>query len=546
MMAAPIFKEGMRRTSKQKALNANIMAARILSEAMKTSLGPKGMDKMFLTSVGDVFVTNDGATILEKMDVTNPIAKMLVEVAKTQDEMTGDGTTTSVVLAGELLKEAKDLMDKNIHPSIIMGGYEIATKRSLEFMKDFAFKIDPSDEAALKKVIKVALSSKFLIENVDFITDIVADAILRIFNKKITSDGSILDDIKVQKKHGESLIDSKIVEGIVIDKVDKEVVLHSKMPRKIKDAKIALIVKPLEIKKLEFTSKLTIDSPGKMKAFSIEEENLLKNKINKLTEMGVNVLICQREISDKAIQMLASKNILAIKRVKFVEMDRLVKATGGKLVSDIEELKYEDLGHAGFVEERKFGEDKQALSRRDILLFVEKCKNPKALTILVRGGTKIIVDEAERVIHDALSVANDIIKDPYVVVGGGAAELETSRRLKSFAEKSKGKEQLAILAFAKALESIPTALAENSGLNSIDILTELRAKHEEGGIWYGVDPFEDSVKDLYEKGIFEPLNVKTQAIISASEASQMIMKIDDVIFSSDSGTQKKEKNEEEE
>jgi len=543
---APVLNEGIRRThGKRRALNANIKAAEILSEAMKTSLGPKGLDKMLVSGAGVVYITSDGARILEKMDISNPIARMLVEVAKTQDEITGDGTTTVVVLAGELLKEARDLIDKRIHPSIVVKGYEIAAKEALRILKELAIKVNPQDKDVVKKIAKVALSSKLLAEHIDLMTDMATEAMLRILDKKTSKYDEILDDIKIQKKHGNSLTDSMLVDGLVIDKVDKEVVLHTKMPRRVHNAKIALIVNAIEIKKPEFSTKISIEKPNHIKTILKEEENLLKNKLDRLSELRVNVLICQRDISEKAVKMLADRNILAVKRVKFVEMDRLVKATGGNLVTDIEELESKDLGYAGIVEERKFGKDKQALSKRDMLLFIEKCKNPKALTILIRGGTETLVREAEIAINDALCVIREIMKEPYIIVGGGAVELEISRRLRSFAEEFKGKEQVSILSFSKALESITAALAENSGLNSIDVLTKLRAKHNEGEIWYGVDPIKGNIMDLYKKGIYEPISVKNQAIISASEVSQMILKIDDIIFLSQSGGKEKGQDKEE-
>ena len=536
---APVLNEGIRRThGKRKALNANIKAAEILSEAMKTSLGPKGLDKMLVSGAGVIYITNDGARILEKMDISNPIAKMLVEVAKTQDEITGDGTTTAVVLAGELLKEAKDLIGKGIHPLIVVKGYEIAAKESLKILKELAIKVNPKDKAVLKKIAKVALSSKLLAEHIDLMTDMATKAMLRILDKNLGKYDEILDDIKIQKKHGSSLAESILIDGLVIDKVDKEVILHAKMPRRVQNAKIALIVNAIEIKKPEFSTKISIEKPNHIGTILKEEENILKNKLQKLSDLGVNVLICQREISEKAVKMLADKNILAVKRVKFVEMDRLAKATGGNLVTNIEELETNDLGYAGIVEERKFGEDKQALSKRDMLLFIENCKNPKALTILIRGGTKTLVQEAEIAINDALCVIREIMKEPYIIVGGGAVELEISRRLRSFAEEFQGKEQISILSFSKALESITAALAENSGLNSIDVLTKLRAKHNGGEIWYGIDPIKGNIMDLYKKGIYEPISVKKQAIISSSEASQMILKIDDIIFLSQSGGKK--------
>ncbi len=536
-----VFKEGTRRTRGENTRNSNIMAATILSEAMKSSLGPKGLDKMIVSGT-EIYVTSDGAYMLEKMDIRHPIAKMLAEVAKAQDEETGDGTTTAVVLTGELLKEAKELFEKGIHPAIVLKGYEMAEKKALEIMKDIGIKVDPEDKEMLNNVAKVAMSSKIFSEHRDFLAGLVVGAMLNVMDKTSGKYDVILDDVKVQRREGESLLDTELINGVVIDKE----VLHPKMPKKVEKAKIALIVNAIEIKKTEITSKLSIKDPKQMKAFSMEEENQFRRAFDKLSELGVNVLLCQREVAEKAEPLLADKNILAIKRVKFQDMDRVAKATGGHLVPEINELNPEDLGFAGLVEERKFGKPRGAAVGRDRILFIEDCKYPKAFTIFLRGGTKKIVEEADRAIHDALCVAKDVIIEPLIVAGGGAAEFEVSKRLKKYADKIKGKEQLAISAFANALESIPATLAMNAGLNSIDVLTELQVRHEEGKMWYGVDPLEGKVRDLSDIGVYEPALVKNQAITSASEAAQIILRVDDFIFASSAEVEEKKPKDEEE
>ncbi len=539
--SALILKEGTRRTKGKNARDSNIIAANILSNAMKTSLGPKGMDKLIIHTT-DFYVTNDGAYMLEKMGITvkHPIAKMMIEIAKTQDDEVGDGTTTVVVLTGELLKEAKGLFDKKIHPTVVLKGYDMAERKALEIMEDIAIKADPEDKEALKNVAKVAMSSKIVSEHKDFLADLIVEAMLRAREKTQEKFDANLDDVKVLWREGGSLLDTKLVNGLVIGgEAEKMQEVWQKVartkPKKINDAKIALIVNEIEIKKTETTSKLNIQDPKQMKAFIEEEKNQFRRAFDRLSELGVNVLFCQRNIADKALQLLADRNILAIKRVKFKDLDRLAKITEARLVPEIGELTEEDIGYAGIVEERKIGKSRGAAVGRDKILFIEDGKNRKVSTIFLRGGTKKMVYEADKAVHDALCVVRDVIKDPSIVVGGGAAEFETSRRLKKYAETIGGKEQLAISAFANALESIPATLAENAGLNSIDILTKLRANHEKGNVWYGVDPLEGEAKDLYKFGVFEPAHVKTQAITSASEAAQMILRIDDFILARSEG-----------
>ncbi len=518
-----ILREGTSRSRGQDALKANIMAAKIIAESVRSSLGPKGMDKMLVDGFGDVTITNDGATILDEMEVQHPAAKMMVEVAKTQDDEVGDGTTTSVVVAGELLKKAEELIDQGIHPTVIVDGYRQASNRALEVLDEIAIKIDPIDKATLRKVAEVSLASKILAEDKEAMAELAVNAILQVAEK--TPDGYKvdIDDVKVEKKPGESLTDTALIKGIVLDKE----IVHPGMPKRVEDAKIALVDAPLEVEKTEFDAKINIENPEQMKAFLDEEEKMLKDMTDKVSNSGANVLLCEKGIDDVAQHYLAKKGILAVRRVKQSDMEKLVKATGGKVVSNVNDLRPEDLGFAKLVEERKVADDK--------MTFVEGSKNPKAVTILVRGGSERLVDEAERAIHDALCVVRDVVLDPRVVAGGGAPEAEVARRLREHAQKLSGKEQLAVIAFGEALETLPTALAENAGLDPIDILVQLRAAHEKGQLWAGVDVNESKVADLKERGVLEPLGVKVQVIKSAAEAAGMILKIDDVIAAAKSG-----------
>ncbi|MEM3553249.1 MAG: thermosome subunit beta [Candidatus Bathyarchaeia archaeon] len=515
-----ILKEGTSRKKGKDAQKANITAARIIAETVKTTLGPRGMDKMLVDSLGDVTITNDGATILDEIDVQHPAAKMMVEVAKTQDDEVGDGTTTAVVLAGELLTKAEELIDKDVHPTVIVDGYRVAAEKALKSLEEIAIKVDPVDKEVLKKIAKVAVASKLLSEYKDYIADLTVDAILQVAEKTPEGYKVDIDDVKVEKKAGESLIDTKLVRGIVLDKE----VVHPGMPKRVENAKIALLNCPLEIEKTEMDAKINIETPEQMDAFLKEEERMLQEMVEKIAKAGANVVICQKGIDDMAQHFLAKKGILAVRRAKESDMEKLAKATGGKIITNLDDLTPNDLGFAKLVEERKVADDK--------MTFVEGCKNPKSVTILVRGGAERIVNEAERAIHDALCVVRDVVRDPRIVAGGGAPEAEVARRLRQYAEKLAGKEQLAVLAFAEALESIPMTLAENAGLDPIDIITELRAKHDKGEKWAGIDVFSGKVADMSKFDIYEPLAVKMQVIKSASEAATMILRIDDVIAAS--------------
>ena len=512
-----ILKEGSSRSRGREAQHANIMAARIVAEAVKTSLGPKGMDKMLVDSFGDVTITSDGRTILDEMDVQHPAAKMMVEVAKTQDNEVGDGTTTVVVLSGELLGKAEELIEKNVHPTIIIDGYKKAAEKALEALDQIAIKIDPTHKEFLMKVAMTSMASKLVAEHREYLAKLAVDAILQVAEKTEEGYRVDVDDIKVEKKPGESITDTKLIKGIVIDKE----VVHPGMPKRVGNAKIALLNCPLEIEKTEFDAKINIDSPEQMEAFLKEEERMLQEMVDKIAAVGANVVICQKGIDDAAQHFLARKRILAVRRVKKSDMEKLSKATGGRIITNLDDMTEADLGYAALVEERKIGDDK--------MVFIEGCRHPKSVTILIRGGTERIIDEAERSIHDALCVVRDVVEEPKVVAGGGAPEIEVARILKDFAESLPGREQLAVMHFAEALESIPVTLAENAGLDPIDILSELRARHDKGEKWAGVGVHEGEVINTFEANVIEPVSVKKQVIKSATEAATMILKIDDVI-----------------
>ena len=515
-----ILKEGTRRSVGKEAQHANIMAARVVAEAVKSSLGPKGMDKMLVDSFGDVTITSDGRTILDEMDVEHPAAKMMVEVAKAQDDEVGDGTTTVVVLTGELLGKAEELLEKNVHPTIIIDGYRKASEEALRVLEEIAVRVGPRDRDTLKKVAMTSMASKLVAEHREYLADLAVSAVLQVAREV---DGELkvdIDDVKVEKKPGEALTETKFIQGVVLDKE----VVHPGMPKRVENAKIALLNCPLEVEKTEFDAKIHIESPEQMEAFLREEEEMMRQMVEKIAATGANVVLCQKGIDDMVQYFLARKNILAVRRVKKSDMEKLAKATGARIVTNLDDLTENDLGHAELVEERKVGEDK--------MVFIEGCKNPHSVTILIRGGSERIVDEAERSIHDALCVVRDVVEEPAVVAGGGAPELELARRVRRFADSLAGKERLAALAFADALEVVPTTLAENAGLDPIDMVSELTAMHDKGQIWTGIDAFSGEIKDMWELNVLEPLKVKKQVIKSATEAACMILKIDDVIAAS--------------
>ena len=515
-----ILKEGTSRATGRDAQHASIAAARIVAESVRSSLGPKGMDKMLVDGFGDVTITNDGATILDEMEVQHPSAKMLVEVAKTQDDEVGDGTTTVAVLTGELLGKGELLLDKDVHPMIVVDGYKLAAEKALEILEDVAIRVDPEDKSMLKKVARIALATKMLSEYADEVSDFVVRAVLEVVEKDAKGFKVDIDNIKVEKKPGGSISDTTLIQGVLLDKE----VVHPGMPKRVENAKIVLLNCPLEVEKTEFDAKLNIKNPDQMKAFLDEEEKMLRDMVNKIASAGANVAICEKGIDDVAQHYLAKKGVLAVRRVKQSDMEKLVKATGAHVVTNLEDLGSKDLGSAQLVEERKVGDDK--------MTFVEGCKNPKAVTVLVRGGTERIVDEAERAVHDAICVVRDVVVNPRVVAGGGAPEAEVAKRLRAYADKFSGREQLAVQAFAEALESIPMTLAENAGMDPIDTQVELRTRHGQGIMWAGVDPFKGKVADMAKQNVYEPLAVKIQLIQSATEAAGMILKIDDLIAAS--------------
>ncbi len=532
-----ILKEGTQRTRGRDAQAANIMVAKAIAEAMRTSLGPRGMDKMLVDSFGDIVITNDGATILKEMDVEHPVAKMLVEVAKAQDEEVGDGTTTAVVVAGELLAKAEELIEKEIHPSLIIEGYKKAAAEALRILDEIGVPVNPQDKDYLVRIAKTSLSSKLVGEYAELLAKIAVEAVLKVARLENGKWKVDLDDIKIEKKEGMSVVDTMLIEGIVLDKE----VVHPDMPKLVRNAKIALLDAPLEIEKTEFDAKLHIETPEQMRAFMEQEEKMLKEMVDKIAATGANVVFCQKGIDDLAQHFLARKGILAVRRIKKSDMEKLAKATGGRVISRIDDLTPEDLGKAQLVEERRVGEDK--------MVFVEGCENPRAVTILVRGGTQRIVDEAERSIKDAINVVKDILMEPKIVAGGGAIETELALRLRDYARTLPGKEQLAVEKFAEALEIVPIQLAENAGLDPVESVVTLRSRHKEGERWYGVDVLSNRLHDMMSLNVIDPVAVKKQVIKSAVEAASMVLKIDDIIAASklsDKEGKKEGKKEEEE
>ena len=512
-----ILKEGASQNRGREAQKNNIAAAKLIAEIVKTSLGPRGMDKMLVDSLGDVTITNDGATMLKEIDVQHPAAKMLVEVSKTTDNEVGDGTTSAVVLAGALLEKAEELLDKNVHATVVVDGYSKAVKKATEALEAVAHRIKPDDREWLVKVARTSMQTKLVSREAEQLAELVVDATMAVAEKSEKGYRVDIDNVKVEKKPGGSLRDTKLIQGIVLDKE----VVHSGMPKRIEKAKIALVSAPFEIEKTEFDAKLNINDPSMMKKFLDEETKMLKSMVDKTAAAGANVVVCQKGIDDIAQHYLAKAGILAVRRAKESDMTKLAKATGARVVNNFEDLSATDLGHAALVEERKIEEDRW--------VFVEGCKNPKAVTLLIRGGTQRIVDEGERSLHDALMVTKDVMEKPAIVAGGGAAEAEAAYQVMKWAEKLSGREQLAAQKFAEALESIPIALALNAGMDPIDAQVELRAKHAEKGTWFGVEANDGKVKDMFERQIFEPLSVKVQVMKSATEAATMILRIDDVI-----------------
>jgi thermosome len=516
-----ILKEGTERKRGKDAQRNNISASKAVAEAVRTTLGPKGMDKMIVDSLGDVTITNDGATILDTIDVEHPAAKMIVEIAKTQDDKVGDGTTTSVVIAGELLNLAQELMEQQVHPTIIFRGYRKALVKSKDILQDIARKIESDDKDSLKKVAETSMNSKLIAGAKSHFADIAVNAVSQIKEKRGENILIDLDQIQVIKKEGKSLLDTSIVNGMI---VDKEIV-HPMMPKVVKNAKIALVNSSLEVEKTEFDAEIKVQSADQINQFLEEESNILKKRVAKLKEVGANIVFCQKGIDEKAQNFLARDNIMAIRRVKKSDMEKLSRATNAKIVNNIFEINRNDIGEAGIVEEKKVGEDN--------MIFVSECASPKTVSILIRAGIEHVVDEAERMIHDALSVVKAAIEVPYVLPGGGASEIELAKRLRTFARTIGGRQQLAIEVYANAMEIIPKTLVENSGFNPVDLIVELRSKHEsEDGLNHGLNIETGKPDNMISLGVIEPLAVLTQAIQSATEVANMILKIDDVIAAS--------------
>lgn len=515
----PIFilPEGTQRTTGRNAQRNNIAAAKLVAETVRTTLGPKGMDKMIVDSLGDITVTNDGVTILEEMQVEHPAAKMIVEVAKTQEAEVGDGTTTAVVIAGELLKQAEELLDKEVHPTVIARGYRDAASKAQEILKTLAREVTEKDEAVLKKLAMTAITGKGAESAKETLAAIGVKAVKRVLEEVDGTKYVDREHIKIEKKLGGSVEDTELIDGVVLEKE----AVHSGMPKIVHSAKIALIDTPLEIKDTEIDAKISITDPAQMQAFLEQEEKMLLKMVDKVTGTGANVVFCQKGIDDLAQHFLAKRGVYAARRVKKSDMEALALATKGKIVSNIEDLSAEDLGKSGKVQETKVGDE--------YFTYVTECKNPKSVTILVRGGTTHIADEAKRAMTDAIGDVAAALISGRCVPGAGSTEIELSKQLRKYAEGLSGREQLAVQAFADALEIIPTTLAENAGLDPIDVLTELKAMHDKKSPSAGVDVFTGKIIDAWNKGVIEPLKIKTQAVSSASEVAQMILRIDDVI-----------------
>ena len=512
-----VLKESAFQQKGKDAQKNNIAAAKLVAELVKTSLGPRGLDKMLVDPIGDVTITNDGATILKEIDVQHPAAKMMVEISKTVDNEVGDGTTSSVVIAGSLLEKAEQLLDKDVHSSVIVDGYQAAAEKALELLSQIAKQITPDDRASLLKIAKTSMQSKLISEDSEPISKIVVDAILKISTKKAEKYTVDLDNIKVEKKSGASIQDTALIKGIVLDKE----IVHSGMPTKIEKAKIALINTALEVEKTEISAEIRITDPSQIQMFLDEENRMIKTMVEKIHEAGANVVICQKGIDDIAQHYLAKHGILAVRRVKESDMTKLAKATNGRVSTNLDDLNEKDLGYADLVHQKKVESDKW--------VFIEGCRNPLSVTLLIRGGSQRVVDEVDRSIHDALMVVKDVIEKPSIVGGGGAPEAFLASHLNEWADSFDGREQLAIKKFAEALEVIPLTIAENAGMDPIDTMITLRSKQSQGLKWTGIDARNTKIADMYSQDIVEPLVVKEQIIISATETACMILRIDDVI-----------------
>ena len=512
-----VLKESALQQKGRDAQKNNIAAAKLVADLVKTSLGPRGLDKMLVDSLGDVTITNDGATILKEIDAQHPAAKMMVEVSKTIDTEVGDGTTSSVVFAGALLEKAEKLLEKDVHSTVIVDGYQAASEKSLELLADFAKSIKPDDQESLIKIAKTSMESKLISEDSEPMSKLVVGAILKIAEKNGDTYSVDLDNLKVEKKSGASIQDTALIKGIVLDKE----IVHSGMPTKIQNAKIALVNAALEVEKTEMSAEIRISDPSQMQMFLEEENRMLKEMVTKLHNVGTNVLICQKGIDDISQHYLAKHGILAVRRVKESDMTKLAKATGGRITTNLDDITEKDLGHADLVQQKKIETDKW--------VFIEGCKNPHSVTILIRGGSQRVVDEVDRSIHDSLMVVKDVIETPSIVTGGGSAEAYLAGQLNEYADSFDGREQLAVKQYAEALESIPLTIAENAGMDPIDTIISLRAKQNSGKKGSGINAREGKIGDMNSLNILEPLVVKEQIIKSATETACMILRIDDVI-----------------
>ena len=512
-----VLKESALQQKGRDAQKNNIAAAKLVADLVKTSLGPRGLDKMLVDSLGDVTITNDGATILKEIDAQHPAAKMMVEVSKTIDTEVGDGTTSSVVFAGALLEKAEKLLEKDVHSTVIVDGYQAASEKSLELLAGFAKSVKPDDQESLIKIAKTSMQSKLISEDSEPLSKLVVGAILKIAEKNGDAYSVDLDNLKVEKKSGASIQDTALIKGIVLDKE----IVHSGMPTKIQNAKIALVNAALEVEKTEMSAEIRISDPTQMQMFLEEENRMLKEMVTKLHNAGTNVLICQKGIDDISQHYLAKHGILAVRRVKESDMTKLAKATGGRITTNLDDITEKDLGHADLVQQKKIETDKW--------VFIEGCKNPHSVTILIRGGSQRVVDEVDRSIHDSLMVVKDVIETPSIVTGGGSAEAYLAGQLNEYADSFDGREQLAVKQYAEALESIPLTIAENAGMDPIDTIISLRAKQNSGKKGSGINAREGKIGDMNSLNILEPLVVKEQIIKSATETACMILRIDDVI-----------------
>jgi thermosome len=532
-----LLKEGTRETKKKDAQSNNIAAAKTIADILKSSLGPRGMDKMLVDSLGDVTITNDGATILKEIDVQHPAAKMLIEITKSVDDEVGDGTKSAVILAGSLLEKAEDLISKNVHATVIVDGYKRAAEKAMEILQEINIRVDPKDKAGLVTVAITSMASKLASAKSSILADIIVDSVLKVVEEhEDTYDSSSrsnvarskyrvdVDNIKVEKKAGASINDTMLIQGIVLDKE----VVHGTMPKRIENARIALLNCPLEVEKPEFDTKLNINTPALMQKFLDEENNMLRSMTNKISSAGADVVLCQKGIDDMVLHYLAKSGILAVRRIKESDMSKLAKATGANMIINVNEITSDDLGNAQLVEERRVETDKW--------VFIEGCKNPKAVSILVRGGSQRVVDEAERSVHDAMMTVKDVVEYPNIITAGGASEAVLSQRIREWSNSVEGRAQLAVEQFADSIETIPIVLAENAGMDPIDTQAQLRAKVSKNSNKprYGIDMINKKIADMSANNVYEPLAVKEYIINAATEVASMILRIDGVVAASKS------------